>query len=123
MLLAGMSIPFTAFWIKGKKNMKLLTSFYSNSEMSAREDTTNDEGERRVQQCTVPVARRAYLLMAGGVDRANAGILAFEYPHRVMNWDVSLFLWCFRLIVHNAHILYQAVNTSIFLSIVHQDAD
>lgn len=109
-IAAGVAIPFTAFWIKGKKNMKLLTSFYSNSEMPAREDTTNDEGERNVVQCTVPVARRAYLLPAGGVDRANAGILAYEYPHRVMNWDVSLFLWCFRLIVHNAHILYQVVN-------------
>lgn len=113
-LSGGFAVPFTAFWIRGKKHMKLLTSFYTNSQIATTEETTEGEGEeggeRRTVNCVVPVARTAYLHSAGSVDRANAGILAYRYPHRVLNWDVALLLWCIKLIVHNAHVLYQAVN-------------
>lgn len=114
-LAGGIVVPFTAFWIRGKKHMKLLTSFYSNSQVQTTEETTeegegDEGGERRSVTCVVPVARTAYLHSAGGVDRANAGILAYRYPHRVLNWDVALMLWCLKLIVHNAHVLYQTVN-------------
>ena len=106
----GSDVHFTAWIIKAKRTMRLISTAH-NSETVQTEEESRVSGGRSVRiTCTIPRARQDYKLNGGFVDRANQGLMTGRYRHRLYRWRIALLLWFLKLVVHNAYVLYKAIQ-------------
>lgn len=106
----GSTVNFTAWFIKAKKPMRLISTSHNSSVVETEEETRGESGDNVRIRCVIPRARQDYKIRGGFVDRANAGIMVGRFRHRLYRWRNSLLLWYLKLVVHNSWVLYQAIR-------------
>lgn len=80
-------------------------------EEESQQESDNDDGQVRIVQRCVPIARRAYLTLSKFIDQTN-DLISGQQPrtHATTRWKTATILWLLKLVISNARVIWNSVR-------------